>query len=222
MKISHLLFDIDNTLYSGEAPINKNITRRMILFAENFLNVSYDEAIRLRKEKLPVYGSTLNWLRKEYNFTDTEFFFNTVHPAEEEKELIPDPDLRQFLQSLNLPMTILTNAPGIHAMRVLNFYGIADLFESIHDIETCGLTGKPYESAFRAALDKFGHKLDETLFMDDSTGYVKGFSSIGGKAVLVTDELKLPESAYGVEDGIFAKIRSVYDMPLLLEKCKSL
>ena len=113
MKISHLLFDIDNTLYSGEAPINKNITRRMILFAENFLNVPYDEAVRLRKEKLPVYGSTLNWLRTEYNFTDIEFFFNTVHPAEEEKELIPDPNLRQFLQTLNLPMTILTNAPGI-------------------------------------------------------------------------------------------------------------
>lgn len=185
MNIKHLLFDLDNTLYPSTATMDQGITRRMIGFVADFLGLDIQQATVRRIQRLPFYGTTLEWLKAEHGLTDVAAYFNAVHPPEEIEELNPDPSLRPFLQSLKLPMTILTNAPLCHAQRVLEFLDVADLFTSIHDIESNGFKGKPYPEAYKRALSAAGFSVGETVFFDDHKKYTDGYQALGGQAVLV-------------------------------------
>ena len=186
--ISYLLFDLDNTLYPSTSKIDHGITTRMIQFIADHLHISFDEAENLRKKELPKYGTTLEWLRSSENLTDTDAYFDCVHPASELQELPELPHLRELMLSFNRPMSLLTNSPLRHAQRVIEFYNIQDLFLHIFDIEKNNLRGKPYPDAYTSALEISGFTMDKTLFVDDHLKYIKGYSEIGGKAVLIDDK----------------------------------
>ncbi|GMO49864.1 MAG: pyrimidine 5'-nucleotidase [Treponemataceae bacterium] len=210
--IKHLLFDLDNTLYSSSLPMENEVTRRMVQFAADFLNVSFEKAYEMRFGKDARYSTTLEWLMSEYGLSDTEEFFCRVHPESELSELVFDPELRPFLRSLNMPMTILTNAPRIHADRVLRFLKIDDLFLNVIDVETNNLKGKPYADAFMNALSASGFSVDETLFFDDYPSYLMGFQNLGGKTVLVGQNAPPP--------GLNCfHIKSIYETPRILREC---
>lgn len=191
-KIEHLVFDLDNTLYPASSKMDSGITSRMINFAAKQIGVSVEEATKLRKERMPIYGTSLGWLSAEHGLTDIQGFFAAVHPENEIEELDFDPKLRGFLQNLPLPMTILTNSPTIHANRVLDFFNIKDLFIFISDIETNGLKGKPNKNAYFNAVFQNNYNLSNSLFFDDHEKYTKGFTALGGKSILVTDKFLLP------------------------------
>lgn len=185
MNINHLLFDLDNTLYPSTAAIDQGISSRMVGFVADFLGLDYQQAAQRRKQRLPLYGTTLEWLITEYNLKDVDSFFSAIHPPEEIQELSKDPNLRPFLKSLGLPMTILTNAPLCHATRVLEYLEVADLFTSVHTIQSNNLKGKPYAVAYHKALSATGFTLEETVFFDDHPKYTNGYQVLGGQAVLI-------------------------------------
>lgn len=185
MKYKYLLFDLDNTLYPSTAAIDKGITHRMLSFIASYLHISYEEAIAKRNSRLPFYGTTLEWLRTEEGLKDIHSFFNAVHPPEEIEEIPFDAHLRPFLQSLHMPMAILTNAPMVHAKRILDFLNVTDLFTGIYDVECNNLKGKPYPQAFYNALEGSNFSLKETLFFDDHKKYTDGYQVLGGQAILV-------------------------------------
>ena len=184
MKYTHLLFDMDNTLYPASSAMDKGITRRMLECVADFFHCTMDEAIALRSERIVHYSTTLEWLRSE-GLTDVEGFLAHVHPSNEAEELPPQPGLRDFLISLNMPMSILTNAPHEHADTVLEKLGIADLFEAVTDIRDAGFNGKPYPDSYMAALKKVGATIENTLFLDDMQKYTDGWVALGGTAVLI-------------------------------------
>ena len=184
MKYTHLLFDMDNTLYPASSAMDKGITRRMLECVADFFHCTMDEAIALRSERIVHYSTTLEWLRSE-GLTDIEGFLAHVHPSNEAEELPPQPGLRDFLISLNTPMSILTNAPHEHADTVLGKLGIADLFEAVTDIRDAGFNGKPYPDSYMAALKKVGATIENTLFLDDMQKYTDGWVALGGTAVLI-------------------------------------
>lgn len=191
MNYKHLLFDMDNTLYPASSDIDKGITRRMLECVADFFKCDMEKAILLRKERIIHYSTTLEWLRAE-GLTDIEGFLAHVHPDNEADELLPQPKLRDFLISLNMPMSILTNAPHEHADRVLAKLGVADLFDAVTDIRDAHFNGKPYPDAFLAALQKAGTSIEETLFLDDMQKYTDGWTALGGTAVLVGDKNGMP------------------------------
>ena len=199
--ISHLLFDLDNTLYPETAAMNQGITRRMLVYTAGFLGVTYDEAVALRRQRLPLYGTTLEWLRNEHGLTDVSGYFNAVHPPEEVDELQPDPDLRTLLLSLGLPMTVLTNAPRCHAERVLEFLNVADIFTGVYDVERNNLRGKPYPEAYLNAISGAGSTVAETVFFDDHKKYTDGYERLGGRAVLVRNPDVAPAAGQLASDG---------------------
>lgn len=184
MKYAHLLFDMDNTLYPASSAMDKGITRRMLECVADFFHCDMERAIALRSERIIHYSTTLEWLRSE-GLTDVEGFLAHVHPSYEADELPPQPGLRDFLISLNMPMSVLTNAPHEHADTVLGKLGIADLFEAVTDIRDAGFNGKPYPDAFMAALRKAGSTVENTLFLDDMKKYTDGWVALGGTAVLI-------------------------------------
>lgn len=187
MKYSHLLFDMDNTLYPASSDMDKGITRRMLECVADFFHCDMEKAAALRAERIVHYSTTLEWLRAE-GMTDVEGFLAHVHPDNEADELLPQPVLRDFLISLNMPMSILSNAPHEHADRVLAKLGVADLFEAVTDIRDAGFNGKPYPGAYQAALRKVGADIENTLFLDDMQKYTDGWVALGGTAVLIGDK----------------------------------
>ena len=193
MKYSHLLFDMDNTLYPASSDMDKGITRRMLECVADFFHCDMEKAAALRAERIVHYSTTLEWLRAE-GMTDVEGFLAHVHPDNEADELLPQPALRDFLISLNMPMSILSNAPHEHADRVLAKLGVADLFEAVTDIRDAGFNGKPYPGAYQAALKKVGATIENTLFLDDMQKYTDGWVALGGTAVLIGDKNGKPLS----------------------------
>jgi putative hydrolase of the HAD superfamily len=199
--VKHLLLDLDDTLYPASARIGAEITRRMICFVAELLGVSFDEARRLRENRGPQFGTTLEWLQVEHGMggADKEErameYMRRIHPEEEADEVDFDPRLRPFLQSLRLPMTVLTNAPIFHAERILRLLRVDDLFLGVWDVMRSGFKGKPHRNAYIGALSISGYSIEETLFADDYGQYVQGYLDLGGRAVLVSTKKAEMEKA---------------------------
>ena len=213
--IRHLLFDLDNTLYSASNLMEQMISQRMFQCIADFLAVPLEEAIRLQKARRQYYGTTLEWLEAEYQFKDRDAYFAAVHPPEEIAELKPDPQLRGFLLSLRMPMTVLTNAPMAHADRVLRFLNIQDIFIGIFDISYHHGKGKPHPEAYTTTLAAVHKSIDETLFLDDCPAYTQGFTQLGGQSVLIDEKKRCTE--FSKTSGI-PVLTSIYDLPQLLQQ----
>jgi putative hydrolase of the HAD superfamily len=185
--IQQLLFDLDNTLYSARYGLEENVGRRMVEYLARYLGVSPEEAVLRRRKRLPCYGTTLEWLLAEEGLKDTDAYFAAIHPEGEADTLKADPAQREFLESLKLPVAILTNSPMEHAVRVLDKLQIRDLFPRIFDIRWNGFKGKPRAESFYRALDALKTTPENTLFIDDYPKYTAGYLAIGGKGLLLDE-----------------------------------
>jgi putative hydrolase of the HAD superfamily len=187
--ITHVLFDLDNTLYPARFGLEEAASGRIGLFTAEWLGVSAEEAARRRADAMRRgYSTTLEWLAAEEGLRDFDFFYRAVHPENEADSLTPDPLLRPFLESIP-PAAILTNAPLVHAHRILDILGIRDLFPLIFDLLGNGLKGKPKPEAFGRALSALGASPDTTLFVDDSPRHVNGYLALSpdAKGVLIDE-----------------------------------
>jgi putative hydrolase of the HAD superfamily len=164
--IRHLLLDLDNTLYPASDGMDAGITRRMLEFVANYLSVAFDEGVNLRKDGLSRHGTTLEWLKTERGLTDETGYFAAVHPETEISELRPDPNLRPFLLSLGLPLTLLTNGRK-HMPTACSSFQYRDIFVGIFDITWHKGPGKPHPESFLAPLKSVGFSVEETIFVDD-------------------------------------------------------
>ena len=215
--IKHLLLDLDNTLYPASGGMDEAITRRMIEFISSYLNIPFEEAVTLRNARVPLFGTTLEWLTAEHNLVDSEAYFQAVHPENEIEDLQKDDRLRPYLLSLGLPMTLLTNAPKAHAQRLMKFFNIEDIFIGVFDLNFHNGVGKPHRDCFLSTLSAVGYSVEETLFVDDHPKYVRGYKDLGGRAVIVDENGKNVEMAQ--TEG-FAHIGSIYDLGALLKSGK--
>lgn len=233
-KITHLIFDLDNTLYTSKSSMDRGITKRMMGEVARFLGVSCEAAAAIRRENISKYSTTLEWLITLGLPSDrVEPYFKAVHPDSEISEVPPDGALRSYIASIKLPKCILTNAPREHAQRVLKALNLTDLFPIIIDIRKTKLLGKPYPQAFKVALDALGAEVSNTLFIDDMTKYTDGFCALGGTSVLVGDANGSPlksdalpviaqeqwRAACGIKTfGTTHKIKSIYELTALIER----
>ncbi|MDR1420163.1 MAG: HAD-IA family hydrolase [Treponema sp.] len=190
--ITHILFDLDNTLYSARFGLEEATSDRIRAFTSEWLGVSPEEAAVMRGEAIKKYGTTAEWLTAEKGLRDMEAYYRIIHPPGEADSLLPDPGLRPFLESLPCPLAILTNSPPVHARRILDKLGIRDLFPRVFDIKENGFRGKPRPESYRHALDALGAGPGTVLFVDDTPRYVEGYLALedGAKGVLF-DELGL-------------------------------
>jgi putative hydrolase of the HAD superfamily len=182
--IKHLLFDLDNTLYSARYGLEDNVGMRIREYASALLGITQDEVRKLRSANMSQYGTCLEWLMAEKGFTDAETYLAAVHPEGEADSLPSDDALRALLSGIPIPKAILTNSPREHADLILNKLGIADLFTHIFDIRQCGYRGKPQKMVFDNALTRLGVCAAEVLFIDDNQHNVEVFIALGGSGLL--------------------------------------
>lgn len=224
MKFTHLLFDLDNTLYPSSSQMDYGISKRMLECVADFFNCSEEQAAEIRKERIVHYSTTLEWLRDE-GFSDVEGFLSHVHPQNEADELQVQPKLRDFLLSIPIKKSILTNAPYEHATRVLEKLGISDLFENITDIRDTQFCGKPYPNAYNCALKKANEQIETTLFLDDMQKYTDGWRALGGTAILIGEKNGRPlskdaKSMQHAKNGLkgkLIKLPSIYELHRVLD-----
>jgi len=211
--IKALFLDLDNTLYPASSSMESDIVARMNEYTSRIIGMGLEEAKAQRKERMPRYGTTLEWLMAEYGFSDPDDYFAYVHPDGEERVLAPDPALRPFLQSIRLPKFIFTNAPMEHATRVLAYLGISDCFARVFDVRFNQLHGKPARSACERVIHAAGVEPHESLFADDVPRYVQGFIDAGGAGVLVDHDGRHANTG-------MASVSSIYELKPFLEFTK--
>ena len=209
MMTKALILDLDNTLYPASADMEALIIRRMNEYTARLLGTGVEEAATVRRERMSAFGTTLEWLMSERGFDDPEDYFNYVHPEGEEESVVFDPALPPFLDSIDLPKYVFTNAPMEHAERVLKKLRIADRFKHVYDVRFCGLKGKPSASAVDAVLNAIGIPAEETLFADDIPRYVSGFLARGGRGVLIDHFGRHPDSG-------LPTIKTIYELAAFL------
>lgn len=200
---------MDNTIYPASSPMSSEISRRITLFVSEFLRVDIDEARELRRSGFLQFGTTLKWLEREKNFQDIERYLDTVHPPDVDRFLPELPGLKDMLRQLPMDKYILTNSTMEHSMRILDFYGIAECFRGIFDIRGNGMEGKPNESAYARVLQAVGKNPGDILLMDDVHGYLDGFSSLGGRCLLIDQHMSHPAPLH-------PRIPGILDLPAFL------
>lgn len=209
---TYLLLDVDNTVYPRSSRMNDEIQLRMTRIVAEYLAVSEERALELRNVGVPRYGTTLAWLRGDHGYTDVQAFFREAHPEDISAVLPPDPQPASVVRQLGMPYAILTNAPRVHAERVLRHYGLWDDAEHVFDIESNGLVGKPHEQAYRTALHTIGVSPDDVVFVDDVPLYLEPFRAMGGMVVLVDED-----GRYAQASDIPA-IRTIADLPQMIAR----
>jgi putative hydrolase of the HAD superfamily len=149
----------------------------------------------------------------EYNFKDPESYLEFAHPVDVERYLHKDPELVAALSSINLPKSILTNAPAEHARRILEYLEIERFFQRIFDIRMNDFQGKPERGVYLRVLAELKRDAPEVLFIDNRLDYLLAFRDIGGKVVLVADRAVEAEAGHEVP-----RIAHVKELPEFLER----
>ena len=185
--IKHILFDLDNTLYSVRYGLEEETTLRVREFVQKYLGFPYKEIKQLWEDGYERHGTTIGWLVSEKGLKDFDSYYECLHPENEADSLSPDPALRKFLESLPCPFSILTNAPLFHAKRILEKLELEGIFYKIFDIVFCEMKGKPYASAYGKVLDFLELKPEEVLFIDDIPRNVEAYLKLGGTGVLLDE-----------------------------------
>ncbi len=172
------------------------------------LGVKPEEVSRIRDDFLRAFGTTLNALRRYYN-VDPDEFLAFVHDIPLDRYLQPEPALDRMLGSIELSKIIFTNADAQHARRVLSRLGILRHFESIIDIHLLEFVNKPYNRAYRRALDLISAKPEECVLIEDSWVNIAPAAKMGMMTVMVGDGLR--------QNGAHYQIKSITDLKSLFE-----
>jgi len=184
MGFTHLIFDLDETLYPRDAGLMREIGQRIEVWIRRSLGLSPDEAAALRQAYLHKYGTTLGGLLAEHE-VDADAYLEFVHDVPVEARLRPDPALAQMLDAIPLHKVVFTNATSEHGWRVLQALGVADRFEQVIGIREMGLHNKPHLEAYRTLLRRLGAQGPACILVDDRAENLRPAKRLGMTTVLV-------------------------------------
>ena len=182
-SIKYWIFDLDNTLYSGETRVFEQIDKKMSEYISGKLNVSIDEAKEIQKNYFYEYNTTLNGMIKNYKI-DANEFLEFVHNIDI-NFLKKDPILSEELNKLDGKKIIFTNGSRKHALNVTKRIGIDQYFDDIFDIVDSEFVPKPVIQPYKKLVEK--HKIDPKLcgFVEDIARNLKPAYEMGMKTIWI-------------------------------------
>jgi putative hydrolase of the HAD superfamily len=194
MPLKFILFDLDETLYSRESGLLKEVGRRIQAWVADHLGLTWEEAYHVRRDYFFRYGTTLNGLIIERNI-DTDDYLAFVHDIPVEDYLKPSPTLGKMLTALPLQRVIYTNATTEYSWRVLSALGVSDCFERVIGIDDVGLRNKIYRDAYECALALLGARGPECIMVEDSARNLQAAKALGLTTILVGQDGSTEPSA---------------------------
>ena len=132
INIKYWIFDLDNTLYSGDTKVFDQVDKKMSKYISNKLNVSVEEAKKIQKNYFHEYNTTLNGMIKNHEI-DAQEVLDFVHDIDLDF-LKNDKALEKELGRITDKKIIFTNGSRAHAENVTKRIGINKLFHGVFDI----------------------------------------------------------------------------------------
>ena len=122
IDIKYWIFDLDNTLYSGQTQVFSEVDKKMSAFISKKMNVDLVKAKEIQKKYFYEYGTTLSGLMKQEGI-DPHDFLEFVHDIDI-SWLPKDTKLREELIKIKEKKIIFTNGSHSHVENVTKQLGI--------------------------------------------------------------------------------------------------
>jgi len=182
-SINCWIFDLDNTLYSGDTKVFDQVDKKMSKYISDKLNVSIQEAKKIQKNYFYEYNTTLNGMIKNHKI-DPDEFLEFVHDINIDF-LQKDPGLAKEIEKLEGKKIIFTNGSRKHAINITKRIGIDQYFDDIFDIVNANFIPKPAMEPYKKLVEK--HKIDPKLcvLVEDIARNLKPAYEMGMKTVWI-------------------------------------
>jgi len=180
-NIKFFIFDLDNTLYSGQTKVFERIDKRMSSYIAKKLNVDLIKAREIQKKYFYDTGTTLSGLMK-YNNVDPHEFLNFVHDIDISwlpKDLL----LKKELTKIKEKKYIFTNGSHAHVKNITRQLGIEDLFDGVFDITDADFIPKPLVEPYKKIIKKFNLDPKKSILIEDIAHNLKQAKYLGMKTV---------------------------------------
>ncbi len=186
-KIKYWLFDLDNTLYSGDTKVFDQVDKKMSFYVSKKLNISLEEAKKIQKNYFQEYNTTLNGMIKNHKI-NAEEFLDFVHDVDL-NFLKKDLNLQNEISNLTGKKYIFTNGSKAHASNVTKRIGIENLFDGVFDIVDSDFVPKPSIEPYKKIIQKYGIDPEYCIFIEDIARNLKPAHELGMKTVwIINDE----------------------------------
>ena len=182
-NIKFWLFDLDNTLYSGDTKVFDQVDKKMSKFISDKLKVSLEEAKKIQKNYFHEYNTTLNGMIKNHDI-DANEFLEFVHDVDL-GFLKKDDALRDQIAKLEGKKIIFTNGSRAHASNVTSKIGIEQLFDGVFDIVDSDFYPKPSVKPYKKIIENYKIKPEYCIFFEDIARNLKPAYELGMKTVWI-------------------------------------
>ena len=211
-SIKFWIFDLDNTLYSGNTRVFEQVDKKMTEYISKKLKVDKEEAKKIQKNYFHEYNTTLNGMIKNHKINAHEFleFVHDINIDFLQKDL----RLAKEIKRLDGIKIIFTNGSRKHALNVTKRLGVDQLFDDIFDIVDSDFIPKPLMKPYKKLVEK--HKIDPKLcvLVEDIARNLKPAYEMGMKTVWIENN---EPWASKFSDSNFVNYRTS-DLPEFLRK----
>ena len=185
-KIKYWLFDLDNTLYSGQTKVFDQVDKKMSSFISKKLNVGLEEAKKIQKDYFHKYSTTLTGMIKHHKINADEFL-EFVHDVDL-GFLKEDKGLENEISKIKGKKIIFTNGSKAHATNVTKKIGIDKLFDGVFDIVESNFIPKPSIEAYKILIEKYKIEPQYCILVEDIARNLKPAYELGMKTVWIKNE----------------------------------
>ena len=209
--MQYVLFDLDDTLYTNDTGLFKELGKRLTYWVAQQLTISLEASAALRYEYFVNYGTTMRGLLLHHPEVDIDAYLDYVHDIDVSRYIAPNPALDAMLARLDVAKAVFTNSVSDWAERILQQLGVRHHFTHIIDVRAVDYQSKPHPHAFERALEILRVPASACVMVDDQVSYLRGAVDAGMRTVLVRP---------GVEavDGIDYAVEAILDAESILRE----
>ena len=186
IDIKYWIFDLNNTLYSGQTKVFSEVDKKMSAFISKKMNVNLIKAKEIQKKYFYEYGTTLSGLMKQ-NDIDPHDFLEFVHDIDI-SWLPKDLKLKDELIKIKEKKYIFTNGSHAHVENITKQLGIDGLFDGAFDIVDANFVPKPHISPYRKIIKKFNIEPTQSILIEDIAHNLEQAKNLGMKTCWLENE----------------------------------
>ena len=179
LNIKYWVFDLDNTLYSGQTKVFSEVDKKMSAFISKKMNIDLVKAKEIQKKYFYEYGTTLSGLMKQDNINPHDFL-EFVHDIDI-SWLPKDLKLKEELIKIKEKKYIFTNGSHAHIENITKQLGIDGLFDGAFDIVDANFVPKPHIDPYNKIIKKFNIEPTKAILIEDIAHNLEQAKNLGMK-----------------------------------------
>jgi putative hydrolase of the HAD superfamily len=186
LNIKYWIFDLDNTLYSGQTKVFSEVDKKMSSFISKKMKVDLIIAKEIQKKYFYEYGTTLSGLMKQDSI-DPHEFLEFVHDIDI-SWLPKDLKLKEELIKIKEKKYIFTNGSHAHVENITKQLGIDGLFDGAFDIVDANFVPKPHADPYNKIVEKFNIDPTKSILIEDIAHNLEQAKNLGMKTCWLENE----------------------------------